>query len=137
MAGHNWCNIHYTPSTGLEKLLEQYDKLFQDKLGKFQGRQAKIEVDPQATPRFCKARTLPYSMRSKVEEEIDRLVSEGILEPVEYAEWAALVVAVLKCTTVRRLSNDCESCSQATSASNTESGRLVRNVARRQEVHEA
>ena len=92
----NWCNIHYTPSTGLEKLLEQYDKIFQDKLGKFQGRQAKIEVDPEATPRFCKARTLPYVMRAKVEEEIDRLVSEGILEPVEYAEWAAPVVAVLK-----------------------------------------
>ena len=92
----NWCNIHYTPSTGLEKLLEQYDKVFQDKLGKFQGRQAKIEVDPEATPRFCKARTLPYAMRAKVEEEIDRLVSEGILEPVEYAEWAAPVVAVLK-----------------------------------------
>ena len=92
----NWCNIHYTPSTGLENLLEKYDKVFQDKLGSFQGRQAKIEVDPEATPRFCKARTLPYAMRAKVEEEIDRLVSEGILEPVEYADWAAPVVAVLK-----------------------------------------
>ena len=92
----NWCNIHYTPSTDLENLLEQYDKVFQDKLGKFQGRQAKIEVDPEATPRFCKARTLPYAMIAKVEEEIDRLVSQGILEPVVYAEWAAPVVAVLK-----------------------------------------
>ena len=35
-------------------------------------------------------------MRAKVEEEIDRLVSEGILEPVEYADWVAPVVAVLK-----------------------------------------
>ena len=75
----NWYKIHYTPSAGLQNLLEKYDVLFQDKLGSFQGRQAKIEVDPEATPRFCKARTLPYSMRAKVEEEIDRLISEGIL----------------------------------------------------------
>ena len=92
----HWCKIHYTPSAGLQNLLEKYDTVFQDKLGSFKGRQAKIEVDPDPIPHFCKARTLPYSMRAKVEEEIDRLVSEGILEPVEYADWAVPVVAVLK-----------------------------------------
>ena len=39
----NWCRIHYTPSTGLQNLLEKYDVVFQDKLGSFQGRQAKLE----------------------------------------------------------------------------------------------
>jgi len=92
----NWYKIHYTPSSGLQNLLEKHDVLFQDKLGSFQGQQAKIEVDSETTPRFCKARTLPYSMRAKVEEDIDQLISEGILEPVEYADWAAPVVAVLK-----------------------------------------
>ena len=92
----NWYDIHYTPSTRLQNLLERYDVVFQDKLGCFQGHQAKIKVDPDAVPRYCKAHTLPYSMRAKVEEEIDRLVAEGILEPVEYSDWAAPVVAVLK-----------------------------------------
>ena len=46
--------------------------------------------------RIYRAFFLCYAMRAKVEEEIDRLVSEGILEPVEYADWAAPVVAVLK-----------------------------------------
>ena len=63
----NWYDIHYTPSTGLQNLLERYNVVFQDKLGCFQGRQAKIEVDPDAVPRYCKARMLPYSMRAKVE----------------------------------------------------------------------
>ena len=92
----NWYDICYTPSTGLQNLLKRHNVVFQDKLGCFQGRQAKIEVYPDTVPQYCKARTLSYSMRAKVEEEIDRLVAEGILEPVEYSDWAAPVVAVLK-----------------------------------------
>ena len=55
-----------------------------------------IEVDPKATLSFCKARSLPYAMREKAETELDRLVQEGTLEPVDYADWAAPIVAVLK-----------------------------------------
>ena len=35
-------------------------------------------------------------MRVKVEQELDHLVTEGILEPVQFADWAALIVPVLK-----------------------------------------
>ena len=35
-------------------------------------------------------------MRAKVEEEIDRLLKEGIITPVKYPEWAAPIVPVLK-----------------------------------------
>ena len=92
----DWGKIHYIPSTGLQNLLDKYKKAFSEKLGSFRGQEAKIEVDPQATPHFCKACMLPYAVRSKVEEELERLLAEGIVEPVEYADWAASVVAVLK-----------------------------------------
>jgi len=39
---------------------------------------------------------LPYAMKSKVGEEIDKLLAEGIVETVECADRAAHVVAVLK-----------------------------------------
>ena len=57
---------------------------------------AKIYVDPEATPRFNPARSVPYALREKVEQELVRLTEEGVIEPVETAEWAAPIVAVLK-----------------------------------------
>ena len=63
---------------------------------KLRGYKAKISVDANVEPCFCKARTVPYSMRSLVEEELDRLVRQGIIEPVHFADWAAPIVPVLK-----------------------------------------
>lgn len=39
---------------------------------------------------------VPYALKAKVEAEIDRLVKEGVLEPVQFSEWATPVVPVLK-----------------------------------------
>ena len=92
----NWSKIHYTTSPGLHELLTKYSEVFQEGLGSFKEYEAKINVDPNAVPRFYKARTVPYAMREKVEAELDRLVAEGTLEPVEYSDWAAPIVAVVK-----------------------------------------
>lgn len=59
-----------------------------------QGYEAKIHVDPEAQPRFCKAQST--AMRGKFEAELDRVVKDGILEPVQFAEWAAPIVPMLK-----------------------------------------
>ena len=80
----------------LTKLLEKYKEVFNESLGKLNGHEAQIYVDPDAQPRFCKARTLPYALRGIVEEELARLKKEGIIEPVQFAEWAAPIVPVLK-----------------------------------------
>ena len=60
------------------------------------GFKAKFYVDETVPPKFCKARSVPYAMRTKVEKELERLTKEGIIEPVQYAEWAAPIVPVLK-----------------------------------------
>ncbi len=66
----------------MHELIEKYAEIFQSGLGTFKGPDVAIEADPEATPRFCKARQLPYAMRNIVEKELDRLVSEGTLEKV-------------------------------------------------------
>ena len=58
----NWSNIHYTQSTGLQDVLRKYLDVFQKGLGTFKGPEVSLVVDPDATPRFNKARPLPYAM---------------------------------------------------------------------------
>ena len=48
------------------------------------------------TPRFCKPRTVPYALRGRVEQELDCLERDGIIQPVEFSEWAAPIVPVVK-----------------------------------------
>ena len=48
-------------------------------------RATKLYVKPSAQPNFCQACQVPFAIREKVEQEIDRQV-EGILEPVKFSE---------------------------------------------------
>ena len=41
---------------------------------------AKIHIYPLAAPKFCKARPVPYAMRSEVERELRRMLDEGRLK---------------------------------------------------------
>ncbi|BHF64516.1 hypothetical protein SprV_0200752100 [Sparganum proliferum] len=60
------------------------------------GPPVKFQFQSDFRPRFFKARTVPYAVAPKVEEELDRLQKADIIEPVQYSEWAAPLVLVLK-----------------------------------------
>ena len=57
---------------------------------------ASIHVKPDANPVFCKVRMFPYLMKTKVDDELDRLQSANIIEPVTYSQWTAPIVPILK-----------------------------------------
>ena len=93
----NWPAIcHISDLQTLERVLDRHNAVFKDELGKVEGMTAKIHIDPQASPRFCKPRTVPYALRGRVEQELDRLERDGIITPVEFSEWAAPIVPVVK-----------------------------------------
>jgi len=58
--------------------------------------EARIDVDPQAQPCFCKTRPVPFALRDKVEAELEMLQRAGIIEHVQSAEWSAPFVPVVK-----------------------------------------
>ena len=57
---------------------------------------AKLAVDPEASPKFCKPRPIPFAMREKVDEELARLERIGVLEKVTHSNWATPIVVVPK-----------------------------------------
>ena len=88
--------LNSSSDSRLQNLLRKYTDLFKEELGLVKGVTVKLQVDGKAQPRFYKPRTVPYALRSRVEEEKARLEIEGILEPVTHSEWAAPVVPVVK-----------------------------------------
>ena len=86
----DWREIH---TASLQAVLYRYPGVFQEGL---EGFKAKIYVEPDTPPRFFPARSVPYAMRDKVDKELQRLQRDGVVEPVEIAEWAAPIVIVLK-----------------------------------------
>lgn len=46
------------------------------------GFKASVCLKPNTTPVFQKPYTVPYTMSEPVEQELDRLVQRGVLEPV-------------------------------------------------------
>ncbi|CAG2192232.1 unnamed protein product [Mytilus edulis] len=83
-------------SSDLNVILEANKEVFKDELGTVKGMKAKIYVDESAVPKYFKARPLPYALKDKVEMELERLEKEGQIQQVEFSDWAAPIVPVVK-----------------------------------------
>ena len=84
------------PSQALQSVLQKHSKVFSVELGCFNGPPVHLNVDGTVQPKFHKPRKVPFSLKEKVEHELEHLQEAGIISPVKYAKWAAPVVPVLK-----------------------------------------
>lgn len=80
----------------LSSVLRKHQAVFENELGTITSTKAALQIDPQVPPQFHPPRPVPFSLRQKVEEELERLEKEGIIRHRESAEWAAPIVAVPK-----------------------------------------
>ncbi|XP_060089380.1 LOW QUALITY PROTEIN: uncharacterized protein K02A2.6-like, partial [Heteronotia binoei] len=55
-----------------------------------------LPLDPTVRPIRLKARRVPFALKPKIEAELDRLVAQGVLEPVDYAPWETPIVTPVK-----------------------------------------
>ena len=122
--GRNWlshvkldwkriCNIHVSDpglpqdvKTQLHTTVQSHPNVFKPGLGTIKGITAKLEMKPNAQPKFCKAHPVPYDLQEAVEAEYHRLESEGVVEKVEFSEWATPMVHVPKADGTTRSCGD-------------------------------
>ena len=76
--------------------MKEFPEVFTDQLGAFKHHHATLHLKEGTSPRYHRPRTIPFALKDSVETEIQRLVREGILEPVNSSEWAAPIVVVPK-----------------------------------------
>ena len=84
------------PAPTLQQVLEKHSKLFDEGLGELRGVKAKIYIDKETEPIFHKPRQVPFAIRRKVEEELDHLQALGVIQPIQFSDWAAPIVPVMK-----------------------------------------
>ena len=93
----DWRSIFSVGSSlSLQQVLEKHREVFKEGLGELRGMKAKIYIDRSERPRFYPARQVPFAIRQKVEEELERLQALGVIHPVQFADWAAPIVPVIK-----------------------------------------
>ena len=95
----DWTRIHQlnsNPKQLVDRVLEKYPTVFQDTLGEIKGAAATLHVDSSQQPRFYRARPVPYSLRTRVEAELNRLQDIGVISPVQFSDWAAPIIPVVK-----------------------------------------
>ena len=83
-------------SLSLQQVLGKHSEVFKGGLGELWGVKAKIYIDRSELPRFYPARQVLFAIRQKVEEELERLQALGVIQPVQFADWAAPIVPIVK-----------------------------------------
>ena len=93
----DWSSIHSVVThSAIQSLLEKHSSLFREDLGTLKGTKAKIHVPSNVQPRFFKQRPLPFKYKDKVEKKLERLENAGVISLVQFSEWAAPILPVIK-----------------------------------------
>ena len=103
----NWqqlCTVKH--SSALQEVLDKHEAVFRDKLGKLESTQVSIKIDADAQPQLFKPRPLPFALKSRVEDELDKLQSDGVISPVAFSKWAAPIVPIVKSDGKIRICSD-------------------------------
>ena len=80
----------------LQIIQQKHPTVFQSGLGHCVKTKAHVQLKPDATPVFCKARPIPFAQKQALREELQRLEDQGVLEKTAYSEWAVPIVLVSK-----------------------------------------
>jgi hypothetical protein len=79
-----------------EEIKREFPSVFQDGVGVIKSYQAHIPLKLDVKPVFTKARIVPMGRAPLIEQELQRLIDEGVLSQVEYSDWASPICSVFE-----------------------------------------
>ena len=93
----------YYDTTALQK---KFTELFADGIGRVRDHEATLKLKENSAPKFLKARSVPFSIKPKVEKALDDLERQGIISKVSHSDWATPIVPVVKASGDIRICGD-------------------------------
>ena len=103
----DWKAIFSLQATlSLQQILDAHKSVFTDELGTFKKSKVKFHLKDDAEPVFIKARQVPFALRDRVADELDRLQAAGIITPTQFSQWATPVVPIIKKDSSIRICGD-------------------------------
>ena len=83
----------------IDTVTDKYPEVTSNKLGQLKGHMIKLHIDDKVTPVARKHYRIPFHLRAKVKDEIERLLKNDIIECVDNdgpTDWISPVIIVPK-----------------------------------------
>src|SRR5882757_4759270 len=90
----------------IDGLLQESADVLDQPVGHVKNFKARLILKDGAQPHFTKARPLPFSLRDKVDAELQKMEDTGVLTKVPHSEWASPLVVVPKPNGKVRITGD-------------------------------
>lgn len=107
----SWDRIHQLKAVNatpaVEDILQRYPDVFKDKLGELRNYTEVLKVDPNKT-HLLQSTSCALCIARKGRQRAGQAGVLGIIKPIQYSEWAAPIVAILKTDQSIRLKDDSE-----------------------------
>lgn len=98
--------INTITSGGPDDLLREFQDMFSADLGKYVSTPISFNFHPQIASICTRAHKVPFALKSRIGRELDKLISQGVLEPVDHAKWETLIVTSIKSDGSVRICSD-------------------------------
>ena len=72
-------DVYMTKNSKVEVLIKKYAEVFQSGLGTMKSFRTHLHLKEGSKPRFCRPRTVPFTIKDIVSKELDRLEEAGIV----------------------------------------------------------
>ncbi|XP_026530759.1 uncharacterized protein K02A2.6-like, partial [Notechis scutatus] len=95
--GIELAGINQTVSDDWEAaLVRDFQEVFTEQLGKYKGSPISFKLCPDVAPIRLKPRRVPFAHKPKIDEQLDKLIAQGVLEPIDHAQWETPIVTPIK-----------------------------------------